>query len=277
MANRDEASIKRKIDQHNYTGAEDDLRAIILDKPQSAKAHYWLGQVLGYQGHASDGLTEIQLARAIDPKLGFTTATQYQRVEAQLRASLASERLSNPGAQTDTRTQASATSTAPTAQVPTIPAPRAPQGTATTSHPGKAPATPESGFDMSNIWVIGIGLFVAFMVFRWFRSRQTQRPNYPPQAPGGAPNYPPGYPPQQQSSGLGTAIPAALGGFLLGEMLSRHSDAGASTVTHERDLPYTPPASAPDDGGFDAGSDDGGSFGGDGGGGFDSGGGDSGF
>ena len=60
----------------NYTQAETMLREVLQDKPQSAKAHYELGQVLAHSHRYKEAQTELQKAKDIDPSLKFATSPE---------------------------------------------------------------------------------------------------------------------------------------------------------------------------------------------------------
>jgi hypothetical protein len=59
-----------------YTQAETMLREVLQDKPQSAKAHYELGQVLAHEHRYKEAQTELQKAKDIDPSLKFATSPE---------------------------------------------------------------------------------------------------------------------------------------------------------------------------------------------------------
>jgi uncharacterized membrane protein YgcG len=267
-----EATIEAEISSHQYAKAESDLRGVLSAKPDSAKAHYWLGQVLGYEGHAQEGLTELARAKSIDPSLAFTTPDAFHRVESGLQASAAHE-----------ATQTHSGNGLGSNLGPSV------SGTATSAHVGTVPSTPairhdspaaNSGFSTMNIFIGVVIVFALFMIFRR-RSQPSAPPamyprdGVPPQGPvppGYGTGY--GYPPAPPAGGgLGSVVAGAAGGFILGEMLGHSREAGATTVVHDVVHDSSSDSNSNYTGNFDAGSSDGGSFGGDSGGGFDSGGG----
>jgi hypothetical protein len=267
-----EATIEAEISSHQYAKAEADLRGVLTAKPDSAKAHYWLGQVLGYEGHAQEALSELARAKSIDPSLAFTTPDAFHRVEAGLQASAAHTAApTHSGNVLGGNLGPSVSGNANSAHVGTVP-----------SSPAVAHNSPSnnSGFSTMNIF---IGVVIVFALFMFFRRRS--QPSAPPamyprdgvppqgQVPPGYGN-PYGYPPAPPAGGgLGSVVAGAAGGFILGEMLGHSREAGATTVVH--DVVHDSSASDSNTnygGDFDAGSSDGGSFGGDSGGGFDSGG-----
>jgi uncharacterized membrane protein YgcG len=264
-----EATIQTEISSHQYAKADADLRAVISAKPDSAKAHYWLGQVLGYEGRAQDGLAELARAKAIDPSLGFSNADSFHRVESALQASATHASTAHAGGGLGSNLG------------PSIPsATSAHVGTVATPQPNLASHdSPANNSGVSSMQIlIGIAIVVAlFMFFRRRQSGSAPPASYPGNGAAQGP-VPPGYGYPQNaappSSGIGSVVAGAAGGFLLGEMLGHSRDAGATTIVHDvvHDAPTTPDADSNYGSDFDPGSNDGGSFGGDGGG-FDSGGG----
>ena len=66
--------IEAAVAAGQYTQAETMLREVLQDKPQSAKAHYELGQVLAHERRYKEAQTELQKAKDIDPSLKFATS-----------------------------------------------------------------------------------------------------------------------------------------------------------------------------------------------------------
>jgi len=79
--------IEAAVSQGQLPQAESMLREVIEAKPQSAKAHYELGQVLLREHRAKEAHTELLAAKAIDPSLKFATSPQqFETVLAQANA-----------------------------------------------------------------------------------------------------------------------------------------------------------------------------------------------
>ena len=68
--------IEAAVAAGHYTQAETLLREVLQDKPQSAKAHYELGQVLAHEHRYKDAQMELQKAKEIDPSLKFATSPE---------------------------------------------------------------------------------------------------------------------------------------------------------------------------------------------------------
>lgn len=68
--------IESAVTAGQYTQAETMLREVLQDKPQSAKAHYELGQVLAHEHRYKEAQIELQKAKDIDPSLKFATSPE---------------------------------------------------------------------------------------------------------------------------------------------------------------------------------------------------------
>ena len=123
--------------------AETMLREVLQAKPQSAKAHYELGQVLARQGKYFEAQQALDQAKTIDPTLKFATSPEafaktYNTVLAQVR-----------GAPSAASAKAAvATPAAPVAS----PAPASP--------------APSGGFNLMYVWMGAAGLVVLGLILR---------------------------------------------------------------------------------------------------------------
>lgn len=195
--------IETAVSQGHLQQAESMLREVIEAKPQSAKAHYELGQVLLREHRAKEAHTELLSAKAMDPSLKF--ATNPQQFEAIL------------------------------AQAGALPAQSSTAGQASTSISPKAGATSDSGFSLSYVW-IGVAALIAIAVL--LRSRKPAPAPDVPQAPdmnaapgtafGRNPAYAPAYPaagyPQaapSNGSNITGAVVGGLAGVAAGYALSK--------------------------------------------------------
>jgi hypothetical protein len=68
--------IEAAVAAGQFTQAETMLREVLQEKPQSAKAHYELGQVLAHQQRYKDAQAELNKAKDIDPSLKFATSPE---------------------------------------------------------------------------------------------------------------------------------------------------------------------------------------------------------
>jgi len=68
--------ITAAVEQGHLAQAESMLREVIAAKPQSAKAHYELGQVLLRENRQSEAQSELLAAKAMDPSLKFASSAQ---------------------------------------------------------------------------------------------------------------------------------------------------------------------------------------------------------
>lgn len=195
--------IDAAVSQGQLPRAESMLREVIEAKPQSAKAHYELGQVLLREHRNKEAHAELLAAKAIDPSLKFATnPQQFETILSQANA---------------------------------LPAHSSTPSQATTSaspHPG---SRSESGFSLNYVWIGIAGLLVIALLIR---SRRPAPAAYAPPAPdmnagpgtafgrnpAYAPNYPAaGYPPASPSSGstMTGAVVGGLAGVAAGYALSK--------------------------------------------------------
>ena len=123
--------------------AETMLREVLQAKPQSAKAHYELGQVLARQGKDFEAQQALDQAKTIDPTLKFATSPEafaktYDTVLAQVRGA--------PSA-----ASAKAAVATPAAHV---------------ASPAPASPAPSGGFNLMYVWMGAAGLVVLGLILR---------------------------------------------------------------------------------------------------------------
>lgn len=254
--------VQAEVARGNYARAEVMMRDVVAERPNSARAQYVLAEVLAHNGRYDDALAAARKARALDPKLAFTTPEKFNDFERRLEQAQ--------------RARSGGTAVTP----PTAPAPRSapPAQRADSGLPG---------------WIWGVGgAVIALLIWRMVAARRAaQSSAYGPGAAVGGwnggqagPMGPTGAMGQQPGSGRSGLLGAGLagaGGFAAGmlaeKMLHGHDDA-----PREREGGGGQAGLAPgmfDDAGgddlsqrsIDFGSGDG--WGGDGGGGSDGGGG----
>ena len=263
--------IEAAVGAGHYTQAETMLREVLQDKPQSAKAHYELGQVLAHEQRYKEAQTELQKAKDIDPSLKFAASPEkFNSVLAKVNELAA----------------------APTSSV--VMAPSVAPGTHAATQAVQAPAPSSGGSSLSYVWLGIAGLVVLGLWLRRSASNAAQNGSataYAPAAtPMGTPPAPrgfgaqftpnaapagyapqPGYGPQgyaQPNSGGSTmtgAVVGGLAGVAAGYALSKalegdhhstaSSSAGASSSPSNGGyVPFDTPTQQPDLGSFDAGS-----------------------
>ena len=186
--------IEAAVSQGHLTQAESMLREVIAAKPQSAKAHYELGQVLLRENRPAEARAELNQAQSIDPSLKFASSDQH------FKALL--ERTHTPSS------------------------PAHPPAVQVTPQPG-APAG--NGFSLSYVWA---GIAVLGVIALLIRMNRPAAPASGP-APAAAPSangplstafgrrpdtgYAPAYPsaghPGQAPSGGSTVAGAVVGGL----------------------------------------------------------------
>jgi hypothetical protein len=261
--------IEAAVTAGQYTQAETMLREVLQDKPQSAKAHYELGQVLAHEHRYKEAQIELQKAKDIDPSLKFATSPEkFNAVLAKV----------NDLAAAPTSSVVMEPSVAPGAHAATKAVPEA--------------AANGAGSSLSYVWLAIAGLVVLGLWLRRSAASTASNINTAAYAPAATPmgtapaqrgfgaqftpnaapaGYAPqGYSPQgyaQPNSGGSTmtgAVVGGLAGVAAGYALSKAlegdhhaapaASAGASTSAGNGGyVPFDMPAQ-PDLGSFDAGS-----------------------
>ena len=238
--------IETAVREGHMAQAESMLREVIQEKPQSAKAHYELGQVLAREARYPEALTELKQAKTIDPTLKFAGS------DAQFNSVF--DKVSAAATPAVTHSAPAATS------VQTAPAPQ-------------APATGGSS-SLSYIWIaIALVVVVAWLARRFVSNNPpaaaTMQPvpargfgaQFTPNQPGYAPQA---YAPQAPSGGstMTGAVVGGLAGVAAGYALSKalegdHNTSNVPAADHNNSnggyVPFDAPA-RPDLGSFDAGS-----------------------
>ncbi len=246
--------IDAAVSAGHLSQAETLLREVIQEKPNSAKAHYELGQVLARQARYADAQAALVQAKTLDPSLKFAVSPEkfndvFHKVSQQ--------------AQSLTGPQAAKTLSEPQ------------RASAST-----APAAPEPAFPLHYVWIGIAGLVVLALVLRRQKA-PTPAYNNPMQAANASPygaaqaapaGYGPGHGPGYAApyaggpaaggmgSGIGGAVVGGLAGVAAGYALSKalegdHSNhaAPANAGNNGGYVPFDTPAQ-PDLGSFDAGA-----------------------
>ena len=227
--------IEAAVAAGHYTQAETMLREVLQDKPQSAKAHYELGQVLAHEHRYKEAQTELQKAKDIDPSLKFATSPdKFNAVYAKVNE----------------------LAVAPSSSV--VMEPSVVPGTHAAAKTTPEPAMSGGGSSLMYVWLAIAGLVVLGLWLR--RSAANATPaGYAPQ--GYAPQ---GYAQPSGGSTLTGAVVGGVAGVAAGYALSKalegdhHTSppaaSGASPVADNGGyVPFDTPAQ-PDLGAFDAGS-----------------------
>jgi len=237
--------IEAAVQAGQLSKAESMLREVIQEKPQSAKAHYELGEVLAREARYPDALLELNKSRDLDPSLKFASDPQkFHDLVDKINKLSASQQSSQAAANAAAPVSASNTSQA-------------------------ASGTP--------LWMWGLLIGAGVLVLLYFLNRPKPVPvspypvqqgvsplsgaqgfgaQYSPNGPGaypGAPMAPTG------SSPIAGAVVGGLAGVAAGYALSKafegehHSAADQPRPASNYDVTYDKPA-APDLGSFDSGS-----------------------
>jgi tetratricopeptide (TPR) repeat protein len=246
--------IESAVNAGQYTQAESMLREVLQEKPQSAKAHYELGQVLAHVQRYKEAQTELHKARDIDPSLKF--ANSPEKFNTVL-------------------TKVNELAAAPSSSVVMAPSVAPSTHAATQVTPAAAPAVNSGSFSLTYVW---LGIAALVVLGLWLRRSAaantmagTPVTPAPVQRGFGAqytPNAAPsGYAPQgyaQPNTGGSTmagAVVGGLAGVAAGYALSKALEGEHSTPAPSSSptagqggyVPFDAPAQ-PDLGTFDAGS-----------------------
>jgi len=204
--------------------AETMLREVLQAKPQSAKAHYELGQVLARQGKFFEAQQALDQAKIFDPTLKFASSPEafvktYDTVLAQVRG-------------------ASSAASAKAA----VATPAAPMAAAAPDSPA-----PSGGFNLTYVWMVAAGLVVLGLILR-------RRAAAPVAATPAATTYA-GMPPAGQPtaySGATMATGGIIGSGLGPAQAAASAQRGFGSQYAPQAPAHYPPAAAPAAGGMGA-------------------------
>jgi len=230
--------IDAAVTSGNLHQAEVMLKEVIEAKPQSAKAHYELGQVLAREARYSEAQIALNKAKEIDPSLKFAKdAPKFNETQEFVTRKL-NEVTTSKQTNATTATAAAAT-----------------------------PAPAESHFPLSYVWIGIGGLALLALLLRRQAASQSVAPaaNGAITSPYAAPqNYPQSsYPTQQpmgtgMGSGIGGAVVGGLAGVAAGYALSKalEGEHHAPSASVNQDNAYIPidTNSQQGLGGFDSGT-----------------------
>lgn len=125
----------------DYAGAEKMMREVVAAKPDSARAHYVLAEILAHQRQFSEASEHARRARSLDPAIKFTDAAKFSAFEQLLQ-----------------REQAATSKALTPAAVAPAPPPRA------------VPAEPSGSGVPVWLLVVGVVVFIGVAV-RWMQRR----------------------------------------------------------------------------------------------------------
>ena len=211
----------------DYAGAEKMMREVVAAKPDSARAHYVLAEILAHERQFNKAAEHTRRARSLDPAIKFTDPAKFKAFEQLLqREQIAAAK---PAAPTPLE-----------AAAPPLQAQRAAPATAAESSSGGGVP----------VWMLVVGA-IAFIALAasWMR-RRAAAPAAQPAMAGGygmGGGYAPGMPQQGPMAGGGSGLMgvglAAAGGVAAGMLAERllngghdergtahQADAGAGTA-----------------------------------------------
>jgi len=191
--------VQAAVQRGDYPGAEKMMREVVAAKPDSARAHYVLAEILSHQRQFNEAAEHVRRARALDPAIKFTDPAKFNAFEQLLQ-----------------REQAGAArSLVTTPAVVNAPPPlRA------------APVQRDSGGGVP-VWllVVGVVIFI-WAAVSWMRRRTVMQASQPAMAGGygggyGPQGYGPGVPPTSGGPGLMGVGLAAAGGVAAGMLAEK--------------------------------------------------------
>ena len=171
--------VQTAVKAGRYAQAETMMREVVASKPESAKAHYVLAEILAHNGQRDEALKEVREARRIDPKINFADPAKFARFEELLQAPRKAAG-GGTGAYAGPNT---GTVAAPSAE---------PQRTAPTRAAAARAEERSTGGGMPSwVWLVGAAV-IGFVAWRFMASRRPAAPAVPMAAAGMAPGA--GYP-----------------------------------------------------------------------------------
>jgi len=261
--------IEQAVQAGNYQQAETLVREVLREKPESAKAHYQLGEILARQSRMPEAHKALVRAQELDPALKFTNQPE------KFRDLFARTGAPAPGATVSSGLQSTPVATPSTGQ--------------SSNNAQQRPAAAEgigSSIPMSYVWIglIAVGI-LAFLLVR--NARNSSQPQStaaygnalataggPQRGFGGQPGgfggqagyggYGPGAAPNSGPGAMTGAVVGGLAGVAAGYALSKalednHHDAGQQSLHNSpASDQFQPMSSAPsqDFGAFDSGAGD---------------------
>lgn len=186
----------------DYPGAEKMMREVVAAKPDSARAHYVLAEILAHERQFPEAIEHTHRARALDPAIKFADPTKFAAFEHLLQ-----------------REQAGTPATSQVAPVV------------------RAAPPAQSGGGIPGWALVVGGIAIFWLVMRWLRSR-TAAQSQPAMAGGyGMGGYGPGMPQQPTSGGpglMGVGL-AAAGGVAAGMLAEKLLHEGHDDRSFPRD------------------------------------------
>ncbi len=89
--------VEAAVKAGDYTGAETMTREVVAAKPNAAKAHYILAELMAHNRELTEAKAELDKAKELDPAIRFTAPEKFNSFQADLDASIA--RLERPRVQ----------------------------------------------------------------------------------------------------------------------------------------------------------------------------------
>ena len=87
--------VENAIKSGNYANAETMLKEVVTEKPNSAKAHYYLAQVLAHQNKYNEAKEQLNIAKTIEPSLAFGNPSKVNEFESKLNKAMNSKQITS--------------------------------------------------------------------------------------------------------------------------------------------------------------------------------------
>lgn len=177
--------VQHAVHRGDYAAAESMTRDVLAARPDNAKAHYILAELLAHQGKLGEARAQAATAQQLDPSVHFTTPEKFRQFQALLGGRAA-----------------------PAAVLPV-----------------EKNGTPSGNGDSSLLWIVLLlGAGAVFVILRRRRAAPPGYSGNYPAPPGAAPGagyagYP--GPAPAPGSGIGGTVAAGLGGLAAG-MMAEH-------------------------------------------------------
>lgn len=85
------SEVQSAVQRGDYPAAEKMMREVVAAKPDSARGHYVLAEILAHQRQFKEAVEQVGRAKALDPAIKFTDPTKFAAFEHQLQREQAAE------------------------------------------------------------------------------------------------------------------------------------------------------------------------------------------
>ncbi|MDE2504423.1 MAG: hypothetical protein KGL18_15780, partial [Burkholderiales bacterium] len=75
------AEVQAAVRAGHYNQAESMMQEVVTAKPGSARAHYVYAEILAHDAHFNEAARQAELARTLDPAIGFTDKAKFEQLQ----------------------------------------------------------------------------------------------------------------------------------------------------------------------------------------------------